>query len=128
MSFFSGYGVETGLLIDMFEGYGISAIAQVDLLERIHHNQPLEALSKMSFAIIQAVMRKLERRYDRAFLADVNKSMKLIRPLGDGYCLQVEEIAERERPPMLELPEYRAWRAGLGRPAGDAFHRTPPAA
>jgi len=61
-TFFSGYGVETGLLIDIYERYGLGAIAQVDLLERIHHNQPLEALSKMSFAIIQAVMRKLESR------------------------------------------------------------------
>ncbi len=121
MPFFSGYGVETGLLIDMFERYGISAIAQVDLLERIHHNQPLEALSKMSFAIIQAVMRKLERRYHRAILADVNKSMKLIRSWGDGYYLEVEEIAERERPPMIDLPEYRAWRADLGAPPRSYF-------
>ncbi|HLF00562.1 MAG TPA: glucosyl-3-phosphoglycerate synthase, partial [Anaerolineales bacterium] len=35
-AFFSGYGVETGLLIDIFEKFGLSAIAQVDLLERIH--------------------------------------------------------------------------------------------
>ena len=51
----------------------------MDLLERIHHNQPLEALSKMSFAIIQAVIRKLERRYGQSILDDVNKTMKLIR-------------------------------------------------
>ena len=63
LPFFSGYGVETGLLIDIYEKYGLKAIAQVDLLERIHHNQTLEALSKMSFAILQAVIHKLERRY-----------------------------------------------------------------
>ena len=56
LPFFSGYGVETGLLIDVFERCGLEAIAQVDLLERIHHNQPLEALSKMSFAILQTVV------------------------------------------------------------------------
>jgi glucosyl-3-phosphoglycerate synthase len=112
MPFFSGYGVETGLLIDVFDNYGLSAIAQVDLLERIHHNQPLEALSKMSFAIIQAVIRKLERRYGRAILDDVNKSMKLIRYAAGGYFLDVEEIAERERPPMAEVAGYRAGPAG----------------
>ena len=106
LPFFSGYGVETGLLIDIFEKYGVEAIAQVDLLERIHHNQPLEALSKMSFAIIQAVMRKLEKRLGRAVLEDVNKSMKLIRHDANGYFLDVEEMAEKERPPMLEVPEY----------------------
>jgi len=104
--FFSGYGVETGLLIDVYERYGLSAIAQVDLLERIHHNQHLEALSKMSFAIIQTVMRRLEKRFGRAVLEDVNRSMKLIRHDSRGYSLDVEEIAERERPPMIELQEY----------------------
>lgn len=107
-TFFSGYGVETGLLIDIYERYGLSAIAQVDLLERIHHNQHLEALSKMSFAIIQTVMRRLEKRFGRAVLEDVNRSMKLIRHDGKGYFLDVEEIAERERPPMLEIEEYRS--------------------
>jgi glycosyltransferase involved in cell wall biosynthesis len=104
--FFSGYGVETGLLIDVYERYGLNAIAQVDLLERIHHNQHLEALSKMSFAIIQTIIRKLESRLGRAVLEDVNKSMKLIRHNAKGYFLDVEEIAERARPPMIEVKEY----------------------
>jgi glucosyl-3-phosphoglycerate synthase len=104
--FFSGYGVETGLLIDVYERYGLNAIAQVDLLERIHHNQHLEALSKMSFAIIQTVIRKLESRFGRDVLEDVNKSMKLIKHSSKGYYLEIEEIAERARPPMIELKEY----------------------
>ena len=111
--FFSGYGVETGLLIDVYERYGLNAIAQVDLLERIHHNQHLEALSKMSFAIIQTVMRKLEKRFGRAVLEDVNRSMKLIRHNNKGYFLEVEEIAERERPPMIEVEEYQHHLQGL---------------
>jgi glucosyl-3-phosphoglycerate synthase len=112
LPFFSGYGVETGMLIDVFERHGLSAIAQVDLLERIHHNQPLDALSKMSFAIIQAVVSKLEGRSRMPMLDDVNKTMKLIRHTAAGYSLDVEEIAERERRPMIEVPEYRS-RRGL---------------
>jgi glycosyltransferase involved in cell wall biosynthesis len=104
--FFSGYGVETGLLIDIFEQCGLRSIAQVDLLERIHHNQGLEALSKMSFAIIQTVLRKIETRYERALMEDVNKTMKLIHHNNDGYYLDVVEIAELERPPMITLPAY----------------------
>jgi glucosyl-3-phosphoglycerate synthase len=106
-SFFSGYGVEIGLLIDMLEKFGLNAIAQVDLKERIHHNQPLEALSKMSFAIIQAVIRKLESRYGQSILENVNTTMKLIRYEQKNFRLDIEEIAERDRPPMIELPEYR---------------------
>ena len=109
--FFSTYGVETGLLIDAFEAHGLAAIAQVDLLERIHHNQSLEALSKMSFVIIQAFLRKLEKRYGQQMVEDVNKSMKLIRRTAGGYSLEVAEIIEHERPPMLEVPAYRESRA-----------------
>jgi glycosyltransferase involved in cell wall biosynthesis len=108
LPFYCGYGVETGLLIDVLERYRLPAIAQVDLVERVHHNQPLEALSKMSFAIIQAVIHKLEHRYGRAFLDDVNKTMKLIRYGAHGYSLDVVEIIEKERPPMIEIPEYQA--------------------
>jgi glycosyltransferase involved in cell wall biosynthesis len=105
--FYSGYGVEIGLLIDIFEQYNLRAIAQVDLLERIHHNQDLEALGKMSFAIIQTVLHKLEKRYERAIIEDVNKTMKMIRYDNGDYFLEVEEIAERERPPMINIPEYQ---------------------
>jgi glucosyl-3-phosphoglycerate synthase len=107
MPFSSGYGVEIGLVIDMFEKYGISAIAQVDLQERVHHNQPLESLSKMSFAIIQTVVRRIEKRYGIKLLEDVNKTMKLIRYGQQRLLLDVEEIAELERPAMIELAEYR---------------------
>jgi glycosyltransferase involved in cell wall biosynthesis len=105
--FFSGYGVEIGLLIGIFEQWGLRSIAQVDLLERIHRNQALEALSKMSFAIIQTVLRKLETRYERAIIEDVNKTMKLIHSAKGGYFLEVEEVAELERPPMASIPAYQ---------------------
>ena len=107
MPFSSGYGVEIGLVIDLFEKFGLSAIAQVDLQERIHHNQPLESLGKMSFAIIQTVVRRMEKRYGTKLLEDVNKSMKMIRYGQQRLLLDVEEIAELERPPMAELAEYQ---------------------
>jgi glycosyltransferase involved in cell wall biosynthesis/nucleotide-binding universal stress UspA family protein len=107
LPFYSGYGVEIGLLIDVFEKFGLNAIAQVDLMERIHKNQPLESLSKMSFAIIQAVFHKLEKRYGINFLEDVNKTMKLIHYEPGRFSLDIEEIAEKERPPMSSLTEYQ---------------------
>lgn len=118
LPFFSGYGVETGLLIDMLERFGLSSIGQVDLLERVHHSQPLEALSKMSFAILQAVIRKLEVRYGQTILEDVHKSMKLIRYQAGSYFLDVEEIVEHERPAMRDVPEYASRLAET--PPGDA--------
>jgi nucleotide-binding universal stress UspA family protein/glycosyltransferase involved in cell wall biosynthesis len=106
LPFFSGYGVEIGLLIDMLDNFGLRSIAQVDLQERIHQNQDLGALSKMSFAIIQAVFRKLEKRYGRSILEELNRTMKLIRYDAGRLFLEVQEIAELDRPPMIELPEY----------------------
>ncbi len=106
LTFYSGYGVETGLLIDAYEKFGLRAIAQVDLLERIHHNQSLQALSKMSFVIIQTMLSKLEKRFQRPLLEEVNKSMKLIEYQNGAYYLNVQELAELERTPMIELPEY----------------------
>ena len=110
LPFYTGYGVETGMLIDVLEKTGLSSIAQVDLQERIHRNQPLQALSKMSFAIIQVVINKLERRFGPDLLEDVNTSMKLIRQEDDHFHLEVQEIIEYERPPMAEIPEYLAER------------------
>ncbi|MCL4160991.1 UNVERIFIED_CONTAM: hypothetical protein GTU68_026337, partial [Idotea baltica] len=52
LPFTSGYGVETCIMIEMFSKFKLSSIAQVDMVERIHTNQPLASLSKMSFAII----------------------------------------------------------------------------
>ncbi len=116
LPFFSGYGVETGLLIDVFERFGLDSLAQVNLQERVHHNQSLEALSRMSFVIAQAVFHKLARRYGHPFLDEVNQSMKRIQYEGRRYRLVVTEAAERERPPMVEVPQYRARREPAGRP------------
>jgi hypothetical protein len=108
LPFFTGYGVETGLLIDILEKYGIAGIAQVDLLERIHHSQPLPSLSKMSFSIMQVVFKRLEYRHQVRLLDQSNLTMNLIRfGQQQGYSLEPEEIQELERPPMRSILEYR---------------------
>ena len=107
LPFFTGYGVETGLLIDILEKFGISAIAQTDLLQRIHHNQPLPSLSKMSFTIMQVILRRLEQYRRIDLLDEANLTMNLVRYGGSNYFLEPEEIREGERPAMVELPEYR---------------------
>ncbi len=71
--FFTGYGVETGLLIDLLENHGLHALAQVDLEQRIHRNQELMPLSKMAFAIIQVVIQRLEQRQRVHLLEPINQ-------------------------------------------------------
>ena len=106
--FFTGYGVETGLLIDIYNSLGQSAIAQVDLGERIHRNQALPALSQMSFAIIQVFIQRLQEKNRLALLEDVSRSLKLVKANREAYSLEVREIHDMERPPMATLPEYQA--------------------
>ena len=108
--FFTGYGVETGLLIDLLQQHGLGALAQVDLQQRIHRNQELLPLSKMAFAIIQVVIQRLEQRHRLQLLEPVNQSMKLIHYNAEGFRLEVREIRDHERPPMATIPEYRRQR------------------
>jgi glucosyl-3-phosphoglycerate synthase len=104
--FSSGYGVETGMLIDLLEEFGIDAMGQVDLLRRVHHNQPLGELSKMSFAIIQTLIRKIDERQQLSLLKDVNRTMKIVSREKERFFLDVVEIAELQRPAMISIPEY----------------------
>lgn len=107
LPFFTGYGVEAGHLIDVLERFGLSALGQVNLRERHHRNQELGALSQMAFAITQVVIKRLEEREKMRLTEDVNRTMKLIALGEQGLRLDVRHIEDRERPPMLEVPEYR---------------------
>lgn len=109
--FFTGYGVETGMLIDLLQNQGLSTLAQADLQQRVHRNQELVPLSKMAFAITQVVMQRLEERQRVRLLEPINQSMKLILPAeNDQFHLDVREIRDHERPPMVTIPEYRKLR------------------
>ena len=106
LPFFTGYGVETGHLIDLLENFGLNSIAQTDLGVRIHRNQELLDLSKMAFAIMQVALKRLGDRHRLHLLEEVNRSMKLIHYKNDRFFLEVLEIADLERPPMAAIPEY----------------------
>jgi glucosyl-3-phosphoglycerate synthase len=119
--FFTGYAVEIGHLIDVAERVGLEGLGQVDLERRIHRNQELERLSQMSFVIQQAVIRRLEQRHKARLLAELGTTMQLPRYGGGKLGLEVIELADHERPPMITIPEYLEKRravAGAGVPAG----------
>jgi glucosyl-3-phosphoglycerate synthase len=104
--FFTGYGVELGLLLAMSEAYGLRSIAQVDLGMRVHRNQTLFDLSKMAFAIMQVGLKHLGDRHRIHLLEEVNKTMKLIHYEDERYWIEQKEIEDQERPPMNTVPEY----------------------
>jgi len=102
-----GYGVETSHLIDVYTKYGLDAFAQTDLDQRVHENQPTHALGKMAFGILQTFIRRAKAL---DIIKDINDSEKILRQTQakDNTYEQVElEIVEEERPPMIEIEEYR---------------------
>ncbi len=112
LPFFTGYAVEIGHLIDAAERVGVEGLGQVDLERRVHRNQELEGLSRMSFVILQAVMKRLEERRKARLFAELGSTMKLPRSGRGRLGLEVIELADHERPPMIRLPEYLERRRG----------------
>ena len=113
LPFFTGYAVEIGHLMDLAALIGINGLGQVDLDIRHHRNQDLEGLSKMAFVIMQAVMKRLDERGHDDLLDDMGTSMKLPRSSAHRITLEVQDLADVERPPMVRIPEYRRKR-GIG--------------
>jgi glucosyl-3-phosphoglycerate synthase len=113
--FYTGYSVEIGLLIDILDSVGLSAVGQVDLERRIHRNQPLGNLSQMSYVILQGAIRKLEERHRIELLTEVGRGMKLINQDKDRFNLEVREIGDELRPPMKTVPAYQERRRSLKR-------------
>lgn len=53
----NGYGVEMKILIEILNKYGLESMAQVNLYSKEHNHQPLNALTKMSFTIIETMLK-----------------------------------------------------------------------
>lgn len=73
LPFFTGYGVEIGLLLDATTRFGIDALAQVDLGTRIHRNRSTLELGRTSLEVMHVMFTRLE---------DVGR-LKLSDPLRD---------------------------------------------
>ena len=54
LPFVSGYGVETGMLLQVLRAHGLDAIGQVDLGVRLHSQQDLDALARMTVQVENA--------------------------------------------------------------------------
>ena len=55
MPFFTGYGVEIGMMIDVFAEVGLAGMAQVDLGTRQNRHQSLASLTRMSSIVLRTV-------------------------------------------------------------------------
>ncbi len=114
LPFPTGYGIETGMLIDISSRLGSDVIAQVNLDKRIHRNQSTTALGKMGFEIIHAFFSRLESLEIAKFDGDLSADYYKLICDPALYRLENTPVQLRERPPMLSIPEYRQSRGIAG--------------
>jgi len=94
--FSMGYGVETGLLIDIAERHGIGSLRQVDLGIRTHRKRPVTELSGQAMEILLVVLDRAGVEWQPHWGRD------LIRAGDDVILIQTEE-----RPPLRSIPGFR---------------------
>ena len=115
--FFTGYGVEIGMLIDVFERVGLAAMAQVDLGTRQNRHQSLASLSRMSSVVLRTVAaREGLGRHDGQLDENISNLWELHQP--DTYLhavateegLRLDEHLNElvERPPLASLTDGTA--------------------
>ena len=105
LPFFTGYGVELGLLIDALEAVGADGIAQVDLDCRVHRNQSLPALSRMAYGILQVAVQRLAqegRAVQPRWFGDGAPYVQFERENGSVEAL-FEQVPVVERPPLRSV-------------------------
>lgn len=113
LHFPTGYGVELGLLVDALELVGLDALAQVDVGVRHHRHQDSQALGRMAATIYRTALERLDRTHRLKAAED------LARPVLTQFTRDAEtrdftahshQVTALERPPMIELPQYRSRR------------------
>ncbi len=102
-----GYGVETGMLIDIYEKWGLDVIAQTNLDFRIHRNQSISSLGRMSFGIMQIFWDRLRKYKQDISIQPESLVLRQIELLEDDYNINTFTIQEHEHIPIIEVPAYR---------------------
>jgi glucosyl-3-phosphoglycerate synthase len=101
-----GYGIETSMILDIYEKWGLDVIAQVDLEKRVHRNQDTKALGRMAFAILKTFMDRIHN------LGLIDKKKEMFNDMiqfkldKEQYLPEISPLSADERPPIIEIPEY----------------------
>ena len=104
--FHIGYGVETGMLIDILEKWGLDVMAQVDLDRRVHKNQDTKALGRMAFVIIKTFLNRVQKLKRVEIKQEIFDEMIQYRLIRDTLQPEMHLLEQHERPPITQIPEY----------------------
>lgn len=107
LSFPIGYGVETAHLMDIYLQWGLAAIGQTDLSQRVHRNQDTRDLGKMAFGILQTFLNRAKEQGVISGVQEFNQDLLQFQ-VRDQIFEQIEHhIVEEEREPMINIAGYR---------------------
>jgi glucosyl-3-phosphoglycerate synthase len=112
--FYTGYGVEIGMLVDIYDRVGLAAMAQVDLGTRQNRHQSLASLSRMSSVVLRTVAARegLATRpdgtgsvLDGARLWELRHPDTYLHAVATGEGLRLDEHINElvQRPPLASL-------------------------
>jgi glucosyl-3-phosphoglycerate synthase len=107
LPFSVGYGVEVGHLLDIYHRFGADSIAQVNMDSRLHRNQSIQALGRMSFGILNTFLQRLEKYGEARLIEEIQKSHISVSAANSRHEISQAEIPFIERPPIVEIEEYR---------------------
>jgi glucosyl-3-phosphoglycerate synthase len=82
-------------------------MAQVDLDRRIHRNQDTKALGRMSFVILKTFINRKIRLGLIDLKEELFDEMIQYNLVNEKYQADILKIEGHERPPIIEIPEYR---------------------
>jgi len=102
-----GYGVETSMILDIYQRWGLPVMAQVDLDRRVHRNQDIRALGRMAFVILKTFFSRLEKLKRVDFRQELFNEMIQYALIEDRLHPEICRMEGLERPPILDIPEYR---------------------
>lgn len=106
--FYTGYGVETGLLLDVEARFGLSCMAQVDLEVRVHRNQDLESLRKMAFGILRVLLTRAEQQGKIVLMDNLNSQLIcVLKNEFNQFEIDFKDVNEVERSAMILCKEYQ---------------------
>jgi len=103
LAFPTGYGVEIAHLIDLARDDRLDAVAQTDLVRRVHHHRDDGELGDAAFAILHVVLRRLARDGIVTTHHPLPTLHRRWRIDGNGAVETLREIPEPERPPLAGL-------------------------
>lgn len=102
-----GYGIETSMILDIYEKWGLDVMAQVDLDRRVHKNQTTKALGVMSFMIMKTFLKRIARLGRVDINQDLFDDMIQYSLVSEELQPDVLSLPTSERPPMIGIPEYQ---------------------